>query len=132
MRTKAVLLLAHGSSDPQWRIPFQTLLAHLQQQSPEQVIELAYLELSTPLLEDAIQQHIQRGVTNIDIIPLFFSAGRHLRQDVPALLNDLIAEWAKKGRHLHLQLHAPVGMHPKVLQAIGQVVSDSLTDMLTH
>ena len=52
MTMEAHLLLAHGSRDPEWRLPFEILAADLKAIHPEHPIRLCYLELWHPMLTD--------------------------------------------------------------------------------
>lgn len=121
----ANILLAHGSRDPQWQEPFQQMLASIRfddQASHESGseatrIELAYMELCQPSLEETCNKLKQDGYEDIHIYPVFFAAGRHLRVDVPKQLQELEQKLAIK-----TQLHPPIGQEKAVQQAITQVI----------
>ena len=126
---KAFILLAHGSSDPNWLAPFDVMIerirTQLQQNSP---VELAYMELAEPSLQQQIHALINRGFHRIDVLPLFFAAGRHLRKDVPAMLDELQQQLQQQGTSVMLALHPPIGLEPEVAQAISQVVLRQVSD----
>ncbi|TDO10494.1 MULTISPECIES: sirohydrochlorin chelatase [Halomonas] len=115
----ALILLAHGSSDPHWRAPFehfaQALTARLS--TP---LRLAYMELSEPSLESTVAELIQAGVERAEILPLFFAAGRHLRKDVPGQVEALSATHPG----IKLALLPPVGEHPAFIEALAAVVAE--------
>lgn len=116
---KALILMAHGSSDPRWREPFE----HVHQASLPRLstpLRLAYMELCEPSLEDTVAELAESGIEHIDILPLFFAAGRHLRKDVPAKVEALGA------RHPGsiLTLLPPVGEHPDFIEALARVISE--------
>lgn len=90
MRTQTydhTILLAHGSRDPQWSAPFRNLIDKLRHGNLH--LSLAFMELCEPSLEDVILAAHERGDRSIAILPLFFSAGRHLREDVPEQLSAI-------------------------------------------
>ncbi|MDK2777133.1 MAG: CbiX/SirB N-terminal domain-containing protein [Pseudomonadota bacterium] len=126
---RASVLLAHGSSDPQWVTPFTQLLAHIREQLPQDGVrtELAFMELASPSLSDTIRRLAAGGCNHIDVLPLFFAAGRHLRRDVPAMLDDLQAALQQQGLAVTIHLHSPVGLEPEVARAISQVVVRQLS-----
>ncbi len=126
---RASVLLAHGSSDPHWITPFTQLLAQIREQMPAEGIrtELAFMELASPSLSDRIHQLTAEGCNHIDVLPLFFAAGRHLRRDVPAMLDRLQAELQQQGLQVVIHLHSPVGLEPEVARAISQVVVRQLS-----
>ena len=115
----ATILLAHGSTDENWLAPFRKMHDDILQQTQGQRVELAYMELAEPSLKQMIATLVSEGITRIEILPLFFAAGRHLRKDVPAMLEDIKAESAIP---LTLNLHTPVGLEPEISTAISQLV----------
>lgn len=125
----ANILLAHGSRDPQWQTPFKEMTLAIKQHdaisltkpSQEVVVELAYMELCEPSLESMCEQLSQQGFNLINIYPVFFAAGIHLRIDVPKQLKAIEAELG-----LRTKLHPPVGQEKVVQDAITQVILERL------
>ena len=119
---RATILLAHGSTDPNWLAPFDALIDNIRSGLNSERVELAYMELASPSLEDQVKSLASDGFRHIDILPLFFAAGRHLRRDVPAQLDALSAELGNTGNSVTLELHPPVGLEPEVAGAISRIV----------
>ena len=111
MTKEAHLLLAHGSRDPEWRLPFEILAADLKAIHPERPIRLCYLELWHPMLTDAIQEEYGRGIRTFRISPLFWSRGRHLREDLPRLVDAVMIPG------MHIRIDGPLGLNEEVLRA---------------
>ena len=118
----ATILLAHGSTDQNWLAPFADLLANIRAGLDTERVELAYMELAEPSLEHQTTQLAKEGYTHIDVLPLFFAAGRHLRRDVPNIIASLKTELAEQGHEISVELHAPVGLDPEVAAAISRIV----------
>lgn len=117
----ANILLAHGSRDPQWQKPFLDMTESIKKQGTSLIVELAFMELSEPSLESMCSDLAQQGITHINIYPIFFAAGRHLRIDVPKQLSKLETDL-----HIKTTLHPPVGQEKIVQEAITQVIFDRL------
>jgi sirohydrochlorin cobaltochelatase len=125
----ANILLAHGSRDPQWQAPFEAITSMIKQQALKTAadtnyaipVELAYMELCEPSLEKMCEQLAHQGYQQIDIYPLFFAAGRHLRIDVPKQLSQI-----EKALEITTQLHPPVGQKEIVQQAVSKVILQQL------
>lgn len=124
----ANILLAHGSRDPKWKIPFQDMTQAIKQhemssldQSQEMIVELAYMELCEPSLESMCEKLSKQGIELINIYPVFFAAGIHLRVDVPKQLKAIEAEFG-----VRTKLHPPVGQEKAVQDAITQVILERL------
>ena len=111
---KAIILFGHGARDARWREPFDRLAALWQVQHPATPVELAFLEMMQPSLEEAIATLSTRGATELTVVPVFFGQGGHLRNDFPVLLKEC------RGKFPQLQLSATsaVGEDLTVLQAI--------------
>ena len=119
---KATVLLAHGSSDANWLKPFEQLTSQIRNAVGSSArIELAYMELAEPSLESATARLSDEGYRHIEVLPLFFAAGRHLRKDVPLQLDTL-----SKQHMVSMELKQPVGLEPEVADAISNVVLRSL------
>ncbi|MGH8630689.1 MAG: sirohydrochlorin chelatase [Burkholderiales bacterium] len=113
-RREAILLFAHGARDPDWAAPFRRIQRRIQKSSADTIVELCFLELTLPLLPDAIAALAARGITRITIVPLFLAQGGHLKQDLPRMIAQVQAG------HPQLQI--------KVASAIGD--SPALTDAI--
>ncbi|WP_059416258.1 sirohydrochlorin chelatase [Cupriavidus basilensis] len=85
---KALVLFGHGARDARWREPFDRLHAKLAAALPGSTVRLAFLELMTPSLPDALAELAGSGVADITVVPVFFGQGGHLRRDLPVLLDD--------------------------------------------
>lgn len=126
----ANILLAHGSRDPKWQRPFIDMADAIKQQAQasfpgtsqdEVVVELAYMELCEPRLENVCAQLSRQGFNLLNIYPVFFAAGTHLRIDVPKQLKAIELELG-----LRTQLHPPVGQEKTVQNAITEVIMQRL------
>lgn len=117
------ILMAHGSRDPQWAQPFEALHAALLHDLPDgHPTTLAYMELAEPSLEAAVAAAVENGATRVAILPLFFAAGRHLREDVPAMISEL-----EKQLPVSISLLPPVGSHPLFFAAVADIVKTNIT-----
>lgn len=118
MKTKTILL-AHGSSDPQWSNTFVELTRISLNKHVDAC--LAFMELSTPSIEDAVKQAKDEGYEKVVVLPLFLAKGRHLKKDVPAMLDEYKANY-----QIETELMAPIGEHPLLGEAISQIIDDLL------
>ena len=96
----AIVLVAHGSRDPGWAQGLQDVREAVVLAHPDVAVELAYLEFVQPTLEQVVRDCCDRGVTRLQVIPLFLGIGHHVRVDLPNRLDAL------RSVHPELQLHA--------------------------
>ncbi|PXX91698.1 cobalamin biosynthesis protein CbiX [Marinobacter vulgaris] len=114
-----IILLAHGSSDQRWCQTFEKLATPTLDSVAGS--RIAYMELAEPSLETIIAQGKKEGITSFTIIPLFLAAGRHLRKDVPGMIDELEAT-----HDVSITLAPPIGENPQLGDAIRDVVNQEL------
>jgi len=115
---EAIVLFGHGSREAQWARPFQQLAESLSRKT-DCTIRLAYLELMSPSLTDAIATLANEGVTAIRVVPVFLGVGGHTRHDLPKLVE------AARARHgaVQVTLDAPIGEQASVIEAIATAIA---------
>lgn len=111
---KALILFGHGARDSRWREPFERLAELWKLQHPDTLVELAFLEMMQPTLEQAVASLEQKGISQIVVVPVFFGQGGHLRNDFPALLHACQEQFPQ----ITLSATPAVGEDLAVLQAI--------------
>jgi len=119
---KAIILFGHGARDSRWREPFDRLASLWREQHAAVPVELAFLEMMQPSLEEAVTALVGKGATRITIVPVFFGQGGHLRNDFPVLLQAC----QEKFPNVSLSATLAVGEDLAVLQAIVDFDSSKL------
>ena len=89
---RGIVLFAHGSRDPQWRLPIEAVAAQIRARQPGTAVCCAYLEICTPSLPEAASLLIAGGASEIRVFPLFLGVGKHAREDLPLLLESIRVE----------------------------------------
>ncbi len=112
----ALVLIAHGSPDPDWRLPIDALAQRLDTLCPAEIV-VAYLGFLTPDLPTAIAELAARGHREVLVLAAFLSpGGKHLKRDVP----QLVAELRRLHPELHLRLRpGALGAEPEVVEALA-------------
>ena len=87
--TTGIILFAHGSRDEQWRLPIEAVALQIKQREPAAQVRCAYLELCTPSLPEAAIDLIASGVLQLKVFPLFLGVGKHAREDLPLLIEQI-------------------------------------------
>ena len=112
-----IVLFAHGSRDPLWHRPMQAVAERIASLEPQAQVVCAYLELSSPDLPSAVQALATSGVGAITICPMFLGMGKHAREDLPRLLDDLRAQYPA----LAFEVTASVGEDPRFIDLMAQI-----------
>ena len=113
---EGIVLLGHGSKDPQWSQPFEKIAVSLGKRLPAVSVFLAYLEHG-PSLEEAVTALVAKGALSIRVIPMFLGAGGHVKDDLPRLVAQA------KRAEVTLVLDKPIGEQPEVIEAIAAAIS---------
>lgn len=85
-RAPALVLVAHGSPDPDWRVPLDSVLARVRATLPNRDVRLAFLDHLTPSLDGAVTELEDAGHLEVRVVSVFLSpGGGHIKRDIPAL-----------------------------------------------
>jgi len=124
----AIVLLAHGSPDPDWMVPVDRAAALVRARAPGCVVRTATLEHGPTLLA-AVTELAAAGAREVAVIPFFLSpGGKHVKRDLPALVAAVQAD--VPGSRLRLSPGA-LGTDDGVLAALADaaLVRAGLKDM---
>jgi len=120
--SQGIILFAHGSRDTLWRLPIEAVAQRIQTVSPQTDVACAYLELTAPDLPTTAAMMIARGIQHIVIVPMFLGVGRHAREDLPVLVQQL----QKDHPDVQFELRRAIGEEPQLTQAMANIALSSL------
>ncbi|CAA9421549.1 MAG: Sirohydrochlorin cobaltochelatase [uncultured Ramlibacter sp.] len=113
---RGIVLFGHGSRDPGWRQPMDAVARSIAARDPQARVTCAFLEMQQPDLGAAVDAMVASGARSIVVLPMFLGVGKHLREDLPRLVE------AARERHPRVPLH--------VLPSAGE--SQALVDLLAN
>jgi sirohydrochlorin cobaltochelatase len=119
-----LVLLAHGSKNPNWVKPFEKLASDLKQDVGEEKVFLCFMEHATPSLHQVTQQLFNSGIQHFRVLPLFMASGNHLQQDIPAQIAGLRSQFPE----LEIELLSPIGEHPLFLDLMHRIAQQCIGD----
>lgn len=114
---RAIVLFAHGSRDPLWHRPIQAVADAIALRAPGTSVACAYLELSAPDLRTACAALIDQGARALTVVPMFLGVGKHAREDLPALMQQLHAQWPQ----IDFVLQTAVGENPRLVELLADI-----------
>ncbi|MFC5499975.1 sirohydrochlorin chelatase [Caenimonas terrae] len=114
---KAIILFGHGSRDPLWRLPMDAVAQRIRSQHPGMPVRCAFLELEQPGLADAAADLAAQGALQVTVVPMFLGTGRHAREDLPGLVEEV------RSTHpgVDFRLQQAVGEDPRVLDLLARI-----------
>lgn len=116
MPAAAVILFAHGAREPDWARPFEQVRDRLRTEGLR--VELAYLEIMTPSLEEAARRLAAEGFSKVTIAPLFLAQGGHLKHQLP----ELVAKLRERHANIDFRVIPALGDEREILAAIAEWV----------
>jgi sirohydrochlorin cobaltochelatase len=117
MHARGVILFAHGSRDPLWHKPMEAVADQVRALDPQARVACAYLELTEPDLPSTARQLVAQGVQQLTVVPMFLGVGRHAREDLPLLVEDMRREHPG----VDIQLQAAVGENPQLVSLLAKI-----------
>lgn len=112
-----LVLVAHGSRDPDWRASVESIVESLEQELGSGRVRLAYMDLSPPTLMDVVSGAASAGETQFRILPLFLAPQGHVERDVKPLTQEVQAAWPD----LDVELLPALGQQPEYREALGRI-----------
>lgn len=119
-KTKAVLLIAHGSRRQEANQELVDLAHRLHAQLDYEIIEPSYLELAEPDIVAGGSACVAKGAGCVLMVPYFLSAGMHIRRDLTEARDTLRQQFPEVEFHLG----PPLGPHPLLDDLVCQRISD--------
>lgn len=114
-----VILFAHGSRDPLWRLPIDAVAQQMTERWPGLAVACAFLELTTPDLPTTVEAMMMRGLTHLRIVPMFLGVGRHAREDLPELVKNLALAYPQ----VQFELLPAIGEHPAMTRLMADIAA---------
>jgi sirohydrochlorin cobaltochelatase len=115
-----IILFAHGSRDPLWRLPIEAVAEKMRALSPEVLVDCAYLELTEPDLHGTVKAMALINIQHIKIVPMFLGVGRHAREDLPELVRHLQSLYP----NIQFELRKAIGEEMAITDALAKVALD--------
>ena len=113
----ALILMPHGSRNPEWIAPFRRMAEELRGDLGREFVFLAFMENAEPTLMDAARELMATPTRRCRVLPLFMSAGTHFFTDIPRQITEVKAAFPG----LEIELMEPVGLHPLFTQLVRQI-----------
>ncbi|XQY93712.1 sirohydrochlorin chelatase [Metabacillus sp. HB246100] len=110
---KAVLLVGHGSRDPEGNEQVrQTIQELIPQLDTHLLIETCFLEFEKPTITQGIQTCVEKGATSVYVIPLMLLAAGHSKIHIPAAIDEA----KEKYPHVTFTYGRPFGIHEETIE----------------
>ena len=117
MESSLGVVMCTARTNSRWREPVEAVAARIRQLEAGALVQCAYLEAATPDLPAALAELAGQGAQEVDVLPVFLGVGKHLREDLPRLLDEL-----QRGHPgLRLRLRPAIGETPEFIDALARL-----------
>ncbi len=120
---EAILLLDHGSRDPDAKIEFDEIARALQARVDLNVYP-AFLELAEPPVLDQLEALARAGVQKVWGLSAFLLPAGHVKSDLPTALTE-----AKRDFGIEIEYGKPLGLHPSLLFALRERLREARANL---
>lgn len=115
-------MLAHGSRNGETEASFEQIVAYARGKLDVEYIETAYMEFRGVNLEKGMLNLVNKGVTDIRIVPYFLFDGMHIREYIPGK----IREFQKDHPGIDVTLGKTLGVDKRLADVLADRIRETL------
>ncbi|MCK5122315.1 MAG: sirohydrochlorin chelatase [Methylococcales bacterium] len=119
--TETILLVGHGSRDPNGNKEIEQFADNWKTQHPEWRIKVCYIEFADVLLDEGFD-NAAKNTSKVLVIPLILNAAGHVKMEIP--------EHLEKARLRHPDVEFIYGKHLGVSMTTLKVITRRLTQVM--
>ncbi len=116
----ALLLIAHGTPIPEANAPLVRIAARIHARTDYCRATVAYLDCNEPTIPDTIDVLASADMQRIVVLPYFLQYRRHVREDLPRLIEE--------GRQRHPGLSLRLAHHLDYDLRLAEVIADRVEE----
>jgi precorrin isomerase len=106
-RPDAILLVGHGSREPEAARAMERVMVEMAARGPIDIVEPGFVQLTAPTIPEGVGRCVLQGARNIVAVPYFLHEGKHVLRDLPALLRQATEQYPGT----RICLATPIGSH---------------------
>ncbi|PLR94871.1 sirohydrochlorin chelatase [Bacillus sp. T33-2] len=125
---KAILYIGHGTRSKLGAAEAKSFMQRVIKRIDVPIQEVSFLELTEPPIEEGFQRCVDRGATEITVVPLFLLAAGHIKEDIPNVLREIGA----KHPHVRVRMQNPFGVQAQILDAIVEIIRESAGEVTSR
>ena len=118
---KAVIIVGHGSREKGFQAAMEKVASGIRKDGRFGEVVCAYLEITAPSIERAIERCVKKKAAQIRVLPYFVLTGNHVLYDIPGIVRQAAARHSGKAKII---LCPYLGYHPKLVAVVRQRIRE--------
>jgi len=115
---KAILYIGHGTRSKKGAGEAKSFVQRVMDRINVPIQEISFLELTDPLIAEGFARCVERGATEITVVPLFLLAAGHIKKDIPMVLGSL----QEKYPQINIAVKDPFGVQESIIDGVAELV----------
>lgn len=107
------ILVGHGSKTPGFDAPMKRTARALRAAGWK--VRLAYLEVNSPSIPEAVASAVGEGAREVRILPYFILKGKHVVKDIPGIVREARV---RHGRSVRIRLCPYLGYDERIVEVV--------------
>ncbi|MDN3016999.1 sirohydrochlorin chelatase [Paenibacillus sp. BSR1-1] len=125
---KAILYIGHGTRSKKGAEEAKSFIQRVIERINVPIQEVSFLELTHPFIEEGFRRCVERGATEVTVVPLFLLAAGHIKEDIPNTIFALRENYP----HIPIKVKDPFGVQGILLDGVAELVRDTVSDLSSN
>jgi sirohydrochlorin ferrochelatase len=122
---KAILYIGHGTRSQKGAEEARNFVHRVMERINIPIQELSFLELTDPSIEQGFCSCVEKGATEISVVPVFLLSAGHIKKDIPEALDAL----KKTYPHVKVDIKDPFGVQGPLLDGLAELIRNHAGDI---
>ncbi len=118
---KAIIILGHGSRVPDASYAMQEVAKGIQDKHGYSIIEICYMSRLGPHFDETFDKCVERGATEVILVPYFLHEGLHMKVDIPTMMQCA----TERHPRIRLVLGKPLGYDEVLIELVHRRICES-------
>ncbi|MGD7054405.1 sirohydrochlorin chelatase [Sutcliffiella horikoshii] len=116
--TRAILYVGHGTRSKKGAEEAKEFLGRVIARVDAPIQEVCFLELTEPFIPEGFERCVEKGATEITVVPIFLLTAGHIKEDIPEALEPL----REKYPEVNVKIAPAFGVQERIVNAISELV----------
>lgn len=122
----AILYICHGSRVKEASEQAVSFVKQVMKKVEVPIQEMAFLELSEPMISQSFARCVEQGATKIIVIPILLLTAAHAKKDIP----EEIRLQQIRYPHIKVMIGSPIGVNDRMVDLLIEKISE--TEISVH